>query len=141
MSGSPTTNQEPIVCTLVCLCFSSRAWLCWVETKKLRVCMGATGSIGGAYIISSPRVPGHAHFTLNLSPGPSDGHVTSSMVFMLSPTLFAISRQAAIKTFSPDCSHPWPMAVGTGSQVSPAFMPCIHHAHCDAPLTVSSHSK
>ena len=39
-----------------------RAWLCWVEATALRVCMGATGSSGGAYIISSPRVPGHAHF-------------------------------------------------------------------------------
>jgi hypothetical protein len=30
------------------------------EDQKLRICMGATGIFGGAYIICSPRVPGHA---------------------------------------------------------------------------------
>ena len=38
-----------------------------MEAKALRVGMGAMGSIGGAYIISSPRVPGHAHFTFFLT--------------------------------------------------------------------------
>jgi hypothetical protein len=33
--------------------------------QKLRVCMGKEGIFGGAYIICSPRVPGHAHFTFS----------------------------------------------------------------------------
>jgi hypothetical protein len=33
--------------------------------QKLRVCMGTEGIFGGAYIICSPRVPGHAHCTFS----------------------------------------------------------------------------
>jgi hypothetical protein len=58
-----TTMDYMRICLLCC---TSRAWLCWVEEIKLRVCTGDPGNIGGASILSSPRVLGQAHFTLFL---------------------------------------------------------------------------
>ena len=65
--GRPQQTRNQLYAHWSVCAFSSRAWLCCVEAKELRVCMGATGSIGGAYIISSPRVPGYARFNFFVS--------------------------------------------------------------------------